>query len=94
MFTGLKRRHRDRHVGIARGTHINDVDVVAVDDRAPIYGSLGKPEPGGFLFDRRSVASTEDRQHGDRTEVEGHARCPPSVGVSGAHEAVADHRHP
>ena len=92
VLAGLERGDGDLGVGVARGADVDEVDVVALDQPAPV--GLGRaPSRAGRPRPRRGSASRppSTRIAGSQRQVEEAGRGAPGLRVGGAHEGVADH---
>jgi hypothetical protein len=90
VLAGLECGDGDLGVEVAGRADVDDVDVVALYDRAPVSGRLGPAVACRGLLDGAIIATDEHLLPDLRSlRVEG-ADVAPGVGVGLAHEGVAD----
>jgi hypothetical protein len=93
VLPGLGRLDHDVVVQPGRSGNVDDVDVLAPDDLAPVRLHLLPTPPLGESFQLLRVAPAGHLEHGLDGEVEEVLGLPPGVAVGFAHELVADDRH-
>jgi hypothetical protein len=77
---------------VAGRADVDDVDVLALDDRTPVAGRLGEAELRGGSADARLRSPAYDGQLDIGRQLEEAAHLAPRVRMRAAHELVADHR--
>ena len=90
-FSGLRRGNGDLGVERIGRADVDNIDVFAIDYRAPVVRRFVPSPAGGHLLNRLLIATADDFALQREGRIEKMSDLVKGIGMRAAHEAVADH---
>jgi hypothetical protein len=94
VLAGVERGDGHLGVRVSRRAHVDEIDVVAVEQILPASGELGPAQPPRGRGGTRTIAPRENAHDRLAGQVEEMWRSTPCLRMRRAHEGVADHPDP